>query len=243
MPDTLFSALALALVAGVTIPLGAALAMVEAVLPRWRENERRHAIIAFGAGALLAAVALVLVPEGSAPLSPLQAISGFGAGGLAFFMIDKALAQRGGRASQFMAMMLDYVPEAMALGALLAGQSQTALLLAGLIALQNLPEGFNAFREMQDTPERARRGAPRWRVFAVFVLVVPLGPLAAAAGVLWLDGLPQILGAIMLFSAGGIVYLMFQDLAPQVALEKHWSPPLGAVAGFSLGLAGHLYLH
>lgn len=42
----------------------------------------------------------------------------------------------------------------------------------------------------------------------------------------------------MLFAAGGILYLTFQDIAPQVRLDRHWAPPLGAVGGFLLGLAG-----
>ena len=44
----------------------------------------------------------------------------------------------------------------------------------------------------------------------------------------------------MLFAAGGILYVVFQDIAPQAKLERHWSPPLGAVAGFLLGLIGQL---
>ncbi len=44
----------------------------------------------------------------------------------------------------------------------------------------------------------------------------------------------------MLFASGGILYLIFQDIAPQVRVEKHWLPPLGAIAGFLLGLIGHL---
>jgi ZIP family zinc transporter len=46
----------------------------------------------------------------------------------------------------------------------------------------------------------------------------------------------------MLFAAGGILYLVFQDIAPQVKLERHWSPPLGAVIGFALGLLGTMLL-
>lgn len=42
----------------------------------------------------------------------------------------------------------------------------------------------------------------------------------------------------MLFAAGGILYLTFQDIAPQVPLARHRGPPLGAMAGFALGLAG-----
>ena len=47
-----------------------------------------------------------------------------------------------------------------------------------------------------------------------------------------------LLGAIMLFAAGGILYLVFQDIAPQARLARHWGPPLGAVFGFALGLLG-----
>jgi hypothetical protein len=49
-------------------PKWAALNDVEHIRPQWLENELRHGVIAFGAGALLAAVALVLVPEGLASL-------------------------------------------------------------------------------------------------------------------------------------------------------------------------------
>ncbi len=56
------------LLPGLAMPAGALLAIHERIHPRWLETELRHAILAFGAGALLAAVALVLVPEGMAAL-------------------------------------------------------------------------------------------------------------------------------------------------------------------------------
>jgi ZIP family zinc transporter len=52
--------------------------------------------------------------------------------------------------------------------------------------------------------------------------------------------MPVILGGIMLFASGGILYLIFQDIAPQVPLKRSWAPSQGAVAGFALGLVGHL---
>lgn len=42
----------------------------------------------------------------------------------------------------------------------------------------------------------------------------------------------------MLFAAGGILYLIFQDIAPQSRLERHWGPATGAVIGFGVGLPG-----
>jgi ZIP family zinc transporter len=47
----------------------------------------------------------------------------------------------------------------------------------------------------------------------------------------------------MLVAAGGILYAVFQDIAPQVKLEKHWAPPFGAVLGFVLGLVGFMMQH
>ena len=237
MNDEFYIAMALATLAGASIPIGAALSTYDRLLPGWLQEEFRHTVVAFGAGALISAVALVLVPEGSHRLAATPALIWFILGGVVFFAIDRLLAARGGHAAQFLAMMLDYVPEAMALGALLADNLSLAILMAALIALQNLPEGFNAFREMAQT-----WGASRRRLFLLFLLMVPVGPLAAYLGQVYLVDDPSVLGAMMMFASGGILYLLFEDVAPQVPLERHWSPPLGAVAGFALGLAGHLML-
>ena len=142
------------MLAGIAIPAGAFLARFDRLLPGWMLEEFRHTVIAFGGGALLSAVALVLVPEGIDRLNAVTALVLFGLGGLVFGLLDHHLSQGKGRTAQFMAMMLDYVPEAMALGAMLVGEPEIAFLLAGLIALQNLPEGFNAWREMTDAGPR-----------------------------------------------------------------------------------------
>ncbi len=237
MTEALLSALILSTAAGAAIPAGAALASVERFMPNWIEHEFRHSVIAFGGGALFSAIALVLVPEGTERMPAAPALTCFVAGGLAFLWADRTLARRGSRAAQFMAMMLDFLPEAMALGALLSGNAETATLLALLIALQNLPEGFNAYRELQENGP-----SHRGRLALIFLLVVPLGPLAAFLGLNVLNRHPAMLGGIMLFAAGGIVYLLFEDVAPQVPLKRSWAPAFGGVAGFAFGLAGHLVL-
>lgn len=45
------------------MPIGAANAAVARIRPHWLETEVRHGVIAFGGGALLSAVTLVLVPQ------------------------------------------------------------------------------------------------------------------------------------------------------------------------------------
>lgn len=229
----LFLAALYATLAGAAIPLGGFVASVERIRPAWLENELRHSVIAFGGGVLFAAIALVLVPEGTAALSAPVALACFGAGGVFFFLIDRLIEKRGGAGAQLMAMLLDFVPEALALGATLATQRSVGLLLAVLIALQNFPEGFNAYRELR----AAGRLQPA-TILASFCALVLLGPLVAAVGHVWLRDLHQPIGMVMLFAAGGIFYLIFEDIAPQAKLAYRWAPPLGAVGGFMLGMAG-----
>ena len=231
---SLMQALLLATLAGASIPVGAALTWFESWLPEQEDKTLRHFVLAFGGGALVSAIALVLVPEGVEMLAPGWAVALFGLGGLAFMLVDRMLDQSGSKAAMFLAMLLDYVPEALALGALLTAKADVALLMAAMIALQNLPEGFNAFREMTGA------GMARRRVMIVFLLMVPIGPLAAWVGLSFLSDAPGMLGAVMLFASGGILFLLFQDIAPRVPLKHHWVPSFGAVAGFMLGLAGYL---
>ncbi len=227
---------ALTLAAGATMPLGAALAAVGALHPRWLRSELRHGVIAFGAGALLAAVALVLIPEGLRHLSPVAACAALLAGALAFMALDMVLARRGAPAAQLVAMLADYLPEALALGATVATGGQAAPLLALIIALQNLPEGFNTCRELQ------ANGRAPGQVIVGLVLVALAGPALGLAGFTLLAGQTALLGIVMLFAAGGILYLLFQDIAPQVPLSAHWGPPLGAVLGFMLGMLGQMLI-
>ncbi len=227
-----------AMAAGAMMPLGAYLATVERIRPQWLENELRHSIIAFGGGVLLAAVAFVLVPQGVNYLPPFWAVAAFGAGGLVFFWIDMMIARRGHSAAQMIAMVSDFIPEAMALGVIFIGDMHTGFLLSALIGLQNLPEGFNAYRELMATNGHSAR-----RVLISFSALSLLGPAAAMIGYYYLKDLPALTGAVMLSAAGGILYLTFQDIAVQAHLKRRWAPSLGAVGGFMLGLIGHLLVH
>jgi len=229
--------LALSLLAGITIPMGAYAAHAARNRRPWDAPALHHGIVAFGGGVLLSAVALVLVPEGIKALSVAQVVLAFGAGGLCFLLLDRLIARRAGAMGQLLAMVIDFIPEALAMGAALASGEPVGLLLALLIATQNLPEGFNAFEEVT-----RQTSVPTRRVFLAFWALVLIGPASAFAGVVFLADRPVVLGSIMVFAAAGIIYLTFEDIAPAVPLERSWAPPLGAVLGFLLGLVGHMAL-
>lgn len=219
--------------AGAAIPVGALIARYEHIRPDWLEKEFRHSVIAFGGGVLLSAVSLVLVPEGMRKAGFFVLIASMVAGGLAFMVLDRFLAARKTPASQLAAMLADFLPEAIALGATILEGASTASLLALLIALQNVPEGFNAFREIKTGGAYSDR-----KILIVFALLSLLGPMCGLGGLYLLSGREELIGAIMLFASGGILYLTFQDIAPQAKLERYWAPPLGAVLGFLFGACG-----
>jgi zinc transporter, ZIP family len=222
------------LCAGACIPLGGAIAYFEKIKSKWLENEFRHTVIAFGGGILLAAVALLLVPEGTRYIDhPLLSVLILLAGGFCFFMLERYLGTRNLQKPQFMAMLLDYIPETLALGGAFAINAKTAPLLAVFIGLQNLPEGFNAFREL-----RTIHHTSSLRILGFMCLLVPIGPIIGFLGWFYLSDKVHLLGATMLFASGGILYLVFQDIAPKSHIRRHWAPSLGAVLGFGLGMLG-----
>ena len=231
--DELLQIILLTLMAGAAMPIGACVGCLENIQSDWLKTGFRHSVMAFGGGALLSAVALVLVPEGAEVLNlPSTAIC-FAAGGMAFMFLDIVLDRIKSPAGQLVAMLSDFIPEALALGAACASGSNSVILLAVLMALQNMPEGFNAYRELRDST----RMNSAWIVFA-FALMALFGPASGVVGFLWLSQYPALVAGIMLFSAGGILYLIFQDIAPQAAIRNRWGPSLAAVLGFLLGLIG-----
>lgn len=227
--------LLLTFLAGLAAFAGAALGRIEGLKPDWLTCQSRHFIMAFGGGALLAAVALVLVPRGMAGIALYLSAPAFGAGAAVFLCIDRALALSGSKLSQFMAMMLDFVPESLVLGAIITSHYSEAVFLTVLIAAQNGPEGFNAYREM-----RAGDGAmPARRALVLMALAGLSGLIWGLAGFYLFTPDSVILKLVMMFCAGGIFFLVFRDVAPESRVEQRFLPSLGAVAGFLLGLIGH----
>ncbi|SBS31212.1 ZIP Zinc transporter [Marinomonas aquimarina] len=237
MPEWIYILL-LTLMAGLAMPVGGWLATIDRIRPNWLDEELRHSITAFGGGALLSAIALVLVPEGIEPFSVLISAVLFLSGGVLFMLIDIYLYKHKSAAGQLVAMLSDFIPESIALGASLALGKGSSLLLACLIAMQNLPEGFNAFRELKESGRLSDR-----KILLLFLLLALSGPLAGLVAYFWLAHFAAFISATMLVAAGGILYAVFQDIAPQVKLDRHWAPPLGAVMGFVLGLIGFMLMH
>ncbi len=190
-----------------------------------------HISIAFGGGILMAAVALVLIPEGMKVLSMLPMTICFLAGAIAFFLIDRYIERKGGTIAQLLGMLSDFVPESIAMGAVFSKDINLGILLAIIIGVQNFPEAFNAYPELKSSFTAKKS------LIILFFLSFS-GVASAIAGYYFLSGMPRMIGALMLFSSGGIIYLIFQDIGPLSSIKKSWIPALGACFGFLVGMIG-----
>ena len=152
-------------------------------------------------------------------------------GAIVLLLTDRALERRGDRLGAVLAGVVDIVPQALALGAVAATGGGTLPLLAAVFALQNLPEGFEAYHALR----HARHGS-RFAAGAVAALGL-LPPLAALAGYVLLGGSGGGLALIAGAAAGGVLYLVFQDVAPMAHREGSHGATLASVLGFVLVLA------
>lgn len=229
--------LGLALLAGLSIPAGALVASNVVLRNACLRLKLDSFMSYFGGGALLAAIALVLIPRGIEQATVLSTVVTFAAGGLVFWQFSAWARRTRNTASQFLGMLLDFFPEAILLGVSATRSSNLAYLLAGLIALQNMPEGFSAYREMENSVRS------RSRLLMIFVTAAVVGPMAAWAGFTWLSSSESMLSAILLFCSGGILYLIFEDIAPGAHSEHTSFPAIGAICGFLMGMTATMLIH
>lgn len=234
--NTIALVLLLPWLAGFAAFVGGALAWAAHKKRLLRRESTLRGIVAFGGGILVAAIAFALLPEATKHLAPLWLGVVFVAGGVSFCILDVRVSASEGMGAQFMAMLMDFVPEAISLGALFGHDHRLGYLIAGFIGLQNLPEGFNAFREIREHGGKARD------TLLLLAGVSLLGPITALIGYAVLQDIEVVTASIMSFAAGGILYIVFQDIAVQSRLDGKPGPALGAVLGFAIGMVGNQLL-
>jgi ZIP family zinc transporter len=194
--------------------------------------EITHTLMSFGAGIILSALALVLIPKGMAELDVLPLVISFFSGAVLFMILDRYLDKKGGKIATLLAMMMDFVPESMALGAVFATDPKMATLLAIFIGLQNLPEAFNAFRDL------VQSGFTTKKVLIIFSFLSFFGVIGALIGHFVLRNYPDLTSHLMIFASGGILYLLIQDIIPDSKLDKKYLTSIGAIIGFIVGIIG-----
>jgi ZIP family zinc transporter len=221
--------------------VGAALAVFARPRKRWI-----GLAMAFGSGALIAAVAYELVLEAFETDLTLATV-GFAAGALAFYVGDWAIDQRGGHGRKSMGgehqlagsanaivlgTILDGIPESFVLGASLLQDGVVPVAVVVGVFVSNVPESLSG------TSGLVEAGWTRGRVFAMWSAVVGVSIVAAASGWLVLDTKSTAEGAFALAFAGGALLVMLTDtLMPEAFELGGREAGLLTALGFALGFA------
>ncbi len=196
------------------------------------KQEVTHTFMSFGSGVMLSALALVLVPKALKRLDLIPLSISFLLGSVIFMYLDRYLAKKGGKTATVLAMMMDFIPESIALGAVFALEPKMATLLAIFMGLQNLPEAFNAYRDL------VLSGVSPKKTLALFFVLSFFGIGGAMIGHFILSDYQNITAHLMIFASGGILYLLIQDIIPESKMEKQYLTSIGATLGFLIGIIG-----
>ena len=122
-----------------------------------------------------------------------------------------------------LAVTLHNIPEGMAVGVVYAGwiNGQGSVSLAGAmvlalgIAIQNFPEGA-----VVSTPLLAE-GMPKWKTFIYGTLSGIVEPIASIITILASSAVVPILPYLLAFAAGAMMYVVVEELIPEMSQGKH----------------------
>lgn len=224
------------------------------------KNSLQRLLSGFAAGVMVAAsVWSLLIPamEASAHMNKLAflpAFLGVWAGFGFLMLLDKliphlhrnattpegAKSNLGRHAMLTLAVALHNLPEGMAVGVVIAGwlggseivSAAGALALAAGIALQNLPEGA-----IISLPLHAG-GASRKAAFGYGFLSGIIEPIGAVLTLLLATWITPALPFLLAFAAGAMLYVVVEELIPEMAEGGHSHiGPLAFAAGFTLMMA------
>ena len=117
------------------------------------------------------------------------------------------------------------------MGAVFAVNTSMATLLAIIIGLQNLPEAFNAFRDL------VLSGMTIKNIDDFFVLSF-LGIPTALFGHYVLSNSATITAQLMTFASGGILYLLIQDIIPASKLKSNYINCIRRYGWLLVGIVG-----
>jgi ZIP family zinc transporter len=203
-------------------------------------------VMAFGAGALISAVAFELVLDALEAGSGTSLPLGLAAGSLAFFFGDRLLDRRGGGGrKRSMGQQVEGSPLAIVLGAALDGVPESliigmSIVLGGEVAvsfvaatfLSNLPESMAA------TTGLLMAGWRRSRIRGLWLAVVALSVASGAVGYAVFDSLPHATGAfVQAFAAGALLTMLADTMMPEAFEFGGKLVGLLTVAGFLVAVA------
>jgi zinc transporter ZupT len=205
------------------------------VRARWDDHVLRY-FVALGAGFMLAAVILKMVPESQrlVPHASILVLAGY----LLLHLFEHTVAPHfhfgeethperlspGAGASAVVALVIHSLFDGISIGSGFLIDPALGLLLFTAIVLHKVPEGF-AIASVALAARASRRTA--------FLASVAVGA-ASLVGGLSVFGVPSLVGSALALSAGVTLYVAASDLVPEVNREGGTSTALTVFAGVVL---------
>jgi len=203
-------------------------------------------VLAFGAGALISAVAFELALEGDASGGFVPLAAGLALGGIAYYLLDGVVERlgAGGRARErrrsggaaggalALGAFLDGIPEQLVLGIGLAGGEPVSVGLLAAIFVSNLPEAIGSASAMRDA------GRPRGAILGLWGGVAGCCALATLAGFALGDAVSgELRAAIDGFAAGALLVMLVDSMIPDATSDAGRQAGLVTVLGFAMAAA------
>ncbi len=225
-----------------TLLIGMALAYGGRVSLRWT-----GLVMAFGAGAIVSAVAYQLVLPAAATDALSHASLGVAifVGAATFYVADRWVDGLGGadrldfEGAQssgaglgiLLGSMLDGVPESLVLGLSVAHAPQVSLAFVFAVAISNVPQGLGG------TAGMLTAGFERRRITRLWLLVCALSIAASALG-FWLGQLqPGATGGLIDgFAAGALLVMLTDSMIPESFQHGGREAGLALVVGFAVAV-------
>jgi ZIP family zinc transporter len=202
--------------------------------------------MAFGAGALISAVAYDLVLDAFDERALLPAL-GLVTGALAFFVGDLLIDRMGGHGRKSMTgahqaagaapaivlgTVLDGLPESAILGATLVEGGSISYAFIVAVFVSNLPESISSTAGLREAGWRLGR------IFALWALVVGASTATAALGWLAFDSIEGLDSSFLLaFAAGGVLVMLADTMMPEAFRLGGRTAGLATTLGFALAFA------
>ena len=223
-------------VASSSLLIGAAIVLVRPL------SQRAIALVmAFGAGALISAVAYDLVEDAYEHADGMTLFAGFAAGALAFYAGDYLIDRWGGAhrkrstgmqatgngAAIAFGTVLDGIPESIVLGATLVSGLSWTFLIA--VFLSNLPEAMSATTGLRWAGRSTRS------ILALWLATVVVSALAAAGGNAILGDSPGgTVALVQAFAAGALLTMLADTMIPEAYEFGGRTTGLVTALGFSV---------
>jgi ZIP family zinc transporter len=201
-------------------------------------------VLAFGAGALISAVAFELAQEGARIGGATAMAIGLAVGALTYYLADgviERLDSRGDPAPDAAAeagpalalgAVLDGIPEQLVLGLGVAAGSGISVGLLAAVFVSNLPEAVGSASEMREA------GHSPARIRLIWLGVAVLCALATVTGNALADVTSGPLnGAVNGFAAGATLVMLIDSMIPTAAERGGRAAGLIAMLGFAAGTA------